>query len=397
MTDDAKLVKVRVTDETALTRRLDPPVISKADPPADWLLQARADLRREAALRDILLRGKREGVPNADLADHLGSKLNEGWHGGFAAEAYEAALYLLDEYDQLGEGIHIVSTVTGRVIITLTDEDLWDPGMVPREGGGMAQALRRIRPDLEAAITVFVFDQDREQRVFETLAAKGYQTALQKEMGDPRLLVATRRGRTQIVRDLAALSPATLLRGCGGTAGAFLRHFDLVTEPPKDFDLHMEGTLTASSAMNVQDQTTVNLHHNRAGVLRGALAQGWVRDLARQIAEMAFLCTAERLLPTNIKDLKLKNGFWIVPPEAVPVLRGRGSLLMPVDRAPFTGFFGPKVGVLVLPEQFGAETNEMFERWTTSAHLDFRLQMDWSVVGCMNVTGLEYQAHVVPK
>lgn len=394
MADD-KLARVRIGDETALTRRLEPTVISKADPPPDWLFQARADLNRDAGLRQTFLQGKRDKIPNEELADQLGVQLNQMWEGNCAQEAYEAALYLLDEYDQLGEGVHLVSTETGKVILTLTEKDIWDPGMVPREGGGMAKALPRIRPDLEAAVTTWTFDRSREQRIVEALAKKGRQTALLKEEGDPRLLVATRRGRTQIVQGLVSHTPMELLRACGGTSGMFLQHFDLVTEEPEDFYLHMEGTLVASSAMNVSDQSTVNLHHNRAGTLRGALAQGWVRDLARQIADMAFQCTAERLLPTDIEDVKLRKGFWIVPPEAISALKGRGSTLMPVDRVKPTGFFAPKVGTLVLPEEFGAETNEMFERWTTSVHLNFRLQMDWSVVGCMDITGLAYQGIVV--
>ncbi len=394
---DNKLVKVQIGDETALTRRLDPTVISKADPPADWLLQARADLRREGHLQDILLQGKEKDISNEDLADHLGTKLNEGWQGDFASEAYEAALYLLDEYDQLGEGIHLVSKVTGRVVVTLTDSDIWDPGMVPREGGGMAPALKRIRPDLESALTVYAFDRERETRVVEALAERGLQTDLLKEEGDPRLLVATRHGRTQIVKDLAARSPEDLLLRCGGTARMFLQHFDIVTEEPKNFDPHLEGTLIASSSMNVHDQSTINLHHNRAGILQSALAHGWVRDLAQQVAQRAFERTAGKTLPTNIKDLKLKKGFWIVPPEAISVLGGRNLTLMPVDGAPFTGFLDTKVGTLVIPEQFGAETNELFEKWTTSAHLEFKLQVDWSIVDCMNVTGLEYQAIMVPK
>lgn len=404
MADD-KLAKVKVGgDHAPLARRIEPTVISKADPPSEWLLQARADLNRKTSLQGTLLQGKKDGVPNEVLADHLGSQINEGWQGGFAQEAYDAALYLLDEYDQLGQGMHLVSTETGRVLITLTDEDIWEPGMVPREGGGMAKALPRIRPDLEAAITTWTFDRSREQKIVEALASKGHQTALLKEEGDPRLLVATRQGRTQIVQGLVNHTPKKLLVACGGTSGAFLRYFYVQTREPEvehrpdksiRFELALEGTLEAFSAMKISDQSTVNLHHNRAGTLRGVIAQGWVRELARRLSRLAFEATEDRLEPVSIEAVKLRKGFWVVPPEAIAPLRGQGSEFLPVDRAHFMGMFAPKVGILVVPEVFGAETNEMFEKWTTSASLDFKLWVDWSVIGCMNVTGLAYQGHVV--
>jgi hypothetical protein len=404
MADD-KLSTVKVGGDSPLARRLDPTVISKADPPADWLMQARADLNREAGLQAIVTQGKRDQIPNDDLADYLGSKLNEGWGGSCAQEAYDAALYLLDEYDQLGEGVHLVSTDTGRVVITLTDEDVWDPGMVPREGGGMAQALKRIRPDIEASLTTWTFNQSHEQRVIETLAAKGHQTALLREEGDPRLLVATRKGRTQIVQGLIDHTPIDLLKMCGGTSGMFLQHFEIRTDDyEKTYEAAaLEGTLVSSSAMKVSDQTTVNLHHNRAGVLRGVLAQGWVRELARRLSGIMHERSKDLLKPQDLGSIDPESTrcwrarFWVAPPEAVaPLGRLRPDwTVMPVDQAYVIGLNKPKVGVLIVPETFGAETNEMFEKWTTSAHLEFKLYVDWDALVYMAVTGLEYQGQVV--
>jgi len=70
VTDNDKLL--RVMDETGLVRRLEPTVISKASPPSEWLLQARADINREAALQEILRRGKQDKTSNDELADHRG-------------------------------------------------------------------------------------------------------------------------------------------------------------------------------------------------------------------------------------------------------------------------------------------------------------------------------------
>lgn len=407
---------IKVGGEGLFERTVEPLVISKADPSSDWLLQARADINRETSLRSTILQGKQAATPNEEIADSLGTQLNIAWGGRHAQEAYDAALYLLDEYDQLGEGVHLVSTETGRVLLTLMDEDIWDPGMIPREGGRMVKGLPRIRPDLEASITTWTFDRNREERVVETLAKKGYQTTLLKEEGDPRLLVATRRGRTQIVKDIASFTPADLLGACGGTSGAFLRYFEIRTKEPIEpaFEKILEGTLKSSSTMTISDQTTVNLHHSRAGTLRGVLAQGWARDLAGKLVEEVHKRfdeiharfggamryeSLEELTAENTRDWKAR--FWIVPPEAMAHMnRTRPDwnflpVALTVDKTYFVGLLHSKVGILVIPEQFGAETNEMFEKWTTSAHLDFQLYVDWSAFCYHAISGMTYQGHVV--
>jgi hypothetical protein len=277
--------------------------------------------------------------------------------------------------------------------------------MVPREGGGMAKALPRIRPDLEAAVTTWTFDRAREQRIVEALAAKGHQTALLREEGDPRLLVATRKGRTKIVQDLATLTPQELLRVCGGTSGAFLSHFDIVSEEPSDYEEVLSGILTASSAMKVSDQTTINLHYNKAASLRGVLAQGWVREIAKELSQKAHVRfgDAEGLEPEPIELMtpeaakRIRAKFWIVPPEAVAHMSKvrKDWTLMPVDHAYAIGFLKPKVGVLVIPKEFSAETNEMFEKWTTSAYLEYKLYIDWNAICYMALADLTYQGYVV--
>jgi hypothetical protein len=185
-----------------------------------------------------------------------------------------------------------------------------------------------------------------------------------------------------------------VLQGCGGTAGAFLRHLGIVTSLEKSKEPSIEGMLTASSCMNVYDQTTVSLQHNRARALRGVVGQGWVRDLARQIAEAVFNKSSSKPLPLDIKDVKLQEGLWVVPPEAVPLLADQGRTLLPVDGAPFIRLTEKRVGTLFIPEQFGVETSELFEKWTTSARLEFKVEIDWDLIECLNVTGLEYQAHI---
>jgi hypothetical protein len=396
-----KLVKSEA--EHPLAKRLDPEVLSKADPAVDWLLQARADLSRDRILQRIFLDARKEGRNTESVADAAGSYLAGQW-GGHEDAAYEAALYLADEFEQLGEGIHLVSTETGRVIITLTEEDLWQPAMVPREGGGMAQPLKRIRPDLEALIVTWTFEKSREERIVSELARRGHQTALLREKGDPRLLVATRAGRRRIVQGLIDFTPEELLRAAGGTSGTFLRHWDLgTTEPPLGHLEVLQGAATARSEMGVQDQTTVNLHHNRAGTLQGALTQGWIRQMALHLAEERKRRSDEvgNRLRIQVRDLTAdhlgQTKFWVAPPELVFTLQRLqpGCTVLPVDRAPLIGLTKPKVGVIVVPEEFLAENTERFDTWSVATHLDYTLWIDWDAIRHIGIEGIEYQAHVV--
>lgn len=401
----ADIIKIQNEMDGSLEKRLEPTITSRANPTPDWLLEARAAINRRQDLQDFVKRGKDDGVPNEALADGLAVMIDTGGFGdNHSEDIFEAALYLMDEYDQLPEGIHIVSTETGKVVITLTEDDLWDPGMVPREGGGMAQAQRRIRPDIEAAITSWTFDRNREEAAVRALAAKGHQTPLLRDLGDTRLRIATRRGRTQMVRDLAGSSSLDLLRRCGGTTGSFLRYLVMQTiEPEGDGWTVLSGTLEASSTMNISDPVTTNLHYNRAHALRGVMAQEWTRNLARVISDDAHDRLAEGIRSVQLEDLKnedlIQCRYWIVPPEAMSHLRQiSGDLaFIPVDGAPFTGLYKSKVGFLVIPDQFGAGTTEMFDKWTVEGRLEFKLFLDPEALCVLDVQGIPYQAQVTSK
>lgn len=395
---DDKLV--RVTGAAgALEQRIDPKVLSKADPSAEWLLDARSCVSKAGGL---FKQAMEEDKGDEWLVAQLAIRLVGWWKDTQEDQARECAQYLVDEYNQLGEGVHLISKETGKVIITLTDDDIYQPAMVPRHGGGMTTPLKRLRPDLEAALTTWTFERGREAKIVATLAARGHQTTLLREEGDPRLLVATRKGRSEIVRSLTDFTPKALLKRCGGTAGAFLRHFDLVTELENANEAtitwSLEGHVSARSIMGVQDQTTVNLHHSRQQTLRGVLPQGWIREIARHIA--TFVHQKRKVAQGKpagkwLKPYLDEAPFWVAPPELVTPFRRLDPKLtvLPVDRALPIGFTKPKVGIIVVPESFSAESHEMFERWEAVANLDYKVWVDWGKVTCLAVQ-VEYQGVV---
>jgi hypothetical protein len=381
-----------MTDELSkLEPQIEPLVVSRADPDRADLLQARADVQSHPHLQELF----RQKLPH--LASRLADELRKMWPHG---DPTDAAQFLADEYDQIGpRGIQIINTETGRIAAILSEEDLYQPAMVPREGGGQARPLMRIRPDLESAIVTWFHDKDREERVLQVLAERGHQTELLKEMGDPRLLVATRRGRKHIVDELSKLEPQVLLEAAGGTSGAFLRLFQF-GEPPEGHGLtRLAGTALSKSSMGVSDMTTTNLHHNRPATLQGALVQGWVRI----IAETLVLAAREPQGVIDVtRDSKLPGNFWIVHPDTVRSFRaldGR-AVVLPVavrylDGLPTAITVEAPLGYLKVPKAFEALSREIFDRWETGAELDFEVWVDLEKVRAYTVVGIDPTVQVL--
>ena len=379
---------------SGLVQRLNPQVLSKANPEVVDLLQARADVQRVESLKEIFRRSVTEQWPEGRLESEVAAGLRQIWPHG---DPTEAAQFLADEYRQLGEGIHLVSTETGRVTIVLTEADIHQPAPVPREGGGMATPLPIIRPDLSAALVTWNYTNAREDQILKTLAARGHQTELLRELGDPRLLVASRAGRKHIVESLAQVSPKTLLESAGGTTAAFLKFFHLVEgefyDTPDDH-IRLEGRVSAKSTLGIQDMLTTNLSHNRAGVLQGAVVQGWVRDIAKLLSNMSTTMAPEEV---DLEDLvTLSAKFWILPPELVRPFRLIDSkiTILPVEGAQPMGLAGP-VGYIGLPPSFQAKSREFFSRWETVANLGFDLFVRVDALRPLIVRGVAHEAQLV--
>ncbi len=388
MADD-KLLKIS-------DRQFNPTVQSAAQPTAGSLLEARAALNSSPQLRELFHQAFMEDRDDAWLAAQLSDALNERLG---AAEALAAATYLVDEYRQLGEGVHLVSTETGRVFTTLAEGDVWQGPAVPRTSGGMATPLPQLRPDLSAYIASWSFDRSREEAIVAELARRGHQTALLAEDGDPRLLVATRAGRRHIVEELGKFRPEALLRACGGTSAAFLKCFELTETAPLNTSNLYKRSVNSQSIMGVQDQTTVNLRHNRPAALRGGLTQGWVREVARALAEIA--ATELKSSPVALRDidkmLLQSKDVWVVPPEAYIWIRRADPHQVVVLVPGLRHIVGVKAeaGVLVVPEQFQIGSREIFDRWETQTELDFQLCLDWAALSVYEPQGLIYDAVVI--
>jgi len=376
-----------------LNSRINPTIATLADPSSEALLRARVDVQNNEAVKEMFLQQLANDWTDEELAAQVAAALQPSWGEDDPSEAVQ---YLVDEFRQLGEGIHLVCKETGRVLTTLKEADIYQPALVPRENGSMATPLKRIRPDLEAAVVTWLHDTEREKEIVAKLAERGSKTVLLKEMNDPRLLVATKRGRKHIVDSLGRFDPKVLLEAASGTSAAFLSHFKLVGEVPLDTTglVHLKGKVGSKSIMGIQDQTTVNLHHNRAATIQGALVQGWVRELARIITQDA---KTENALKVSMDALaKLEGELWVLPPESVLPFRrlNRQISAMPVEHSHATVFTGP-AGYILVPDTFKAKSFEFFDRWEAASEVEYEIWYDPKALKPVTVHGEAFESQVL--
>lgn len=385
---DVKLVKVG--QDGGLSRRLNPQVNSLATPTGDALVSARAEMNRNDKLREDF-----HGATSREEAIDVVTVKMALLLDFTPEEVREAVTFLWDEYRQLGEGLFLVSPETGKVMTVLKDGDLWQPPPVLRENGSLVQPLKRIRPDLEGFIVSWYSDRAREERVLAKLATRA------EGLSPDSLLPATAAGRRELVQEMARHMPQALLAGVGGTAGTFLRYFDLLLSDPEDMTglVKLTGQANTSTMMGIQDQTTLNLQHDRSTSIRVSAVHGWVREIARLISVHAHM----HLRPTPIPASSLRRpelgdtNFWVVPPQLFQQFRGiTAATLFPVEGAEPMGFSAQKkVGAIIVPSEFEAGSNEMFDRWTTTTSMPFSVWVDWSALVSLGVSEVTHQSVVL--
>jgi hypothetical protein len=332
------------------------------------------------------------------LADNLTVQLSGVWGIEHFEEAQQVSRYLADEFFQLGEGIQVVSQVTGKVEAILSEGDLYVPEPVFREDGTLAETpLPRIRPELEANLITWTVERERETQILQALTARATQTDLQREEGDSRLLVATRSGRSSIVQSLTQERPKTLLKGAGGTSAAFLRHFNIgedALEPPFK-------VATFRSRMGIQDQKTLNFNYDRAAALRTLVPQGWVRNIAFQLSEEAR--SQKRAAVIQEEELEANDlegfPFWVLPPEAIPVVRQfiPKAQVLPVVGSCCIGFPEDIVGEITVSKSFSSESHEIWDRWEVVGNLPYILKVDLCHLRTLIISGIGADAHLVER
>lgn len=383
--------------EGGLVRQFDPRIQTTANPSAENLRDARR-LLNIGAIRKFVEESVAQNVSEDAIVDGVSIRIAEAWGDGQVQAAYECARYLFDEFKQLGDGLYVVSSDTGRVVSTVTEDDFYQPAPVPRENGELVLPLKQLRPEVAAQLHSWVFERGREQRLLETIAIRANQTPFLRAEGDPRLLTVTQAGREHIVQEFNKLDPQVLFRAVGGTSGAFLRRFEMTDQTPRETEglVEFKITLASKSTMGIQDPLTFNLHHNRPQAMQAALTQGWVREIARRLSLEA--AQSEPISEKRLSRAHLEGApLWIAPPEAHQALRRANPqvLILPVVGARVLGVRDAAAGTIVVPPVFGASHREWFDRWEVDAEIELCVWVNWAAFLPLDITDLAHEALVV--
>lgn len=372
-----------------LTKKLDLEVISQYDPDPGLLRLARVAVQQDPAIQGLFNHDQRtvdrEALEEA-LAQHF--PMDETDH---------VAGYLADEFEQIGGGILLISSETGKALAQLTDEDFYQPSPVPREDGSMVTPQGpRLKPEVEGAIFHWVAESHRERALLDKMLGRIAQTELVSEDGDPRLLALTKGGRRGIAQQVYAALP-TLLHNASGIAREFLSHFAFGRPPTGDPSWNsIRVEVGGVSRRPVQDQTTANLRHSVLTSTLAATATSWSRDLAtallrgavkhvgigpRQVSQGHTLDEFAEFYPTR--------DFLLAEPGLATALRRKGYNVLPAPGPlnVLVAVSGP-IGFLEVPEdKIGTGTREIHDVWTLETVAEVTLWVVWERCAIFPIQG----------
>lgn len=371
-----------------------PKVTSLARPTPHTLISARFAMQRNADLRAAMLKYKGDTDPDAPskLAGELQPLLAEAL--GETSEAVsETARYLADEYMQIGDAVLIVSRDTGLPLARITDEDVWQPGLVPRDSGNMATPMARLNPELSGFLIRWTFERAREEKLVEELATRVATTPFLAQHGDPRLYATTREGRSVIVEDLRGALPDLLPSGVRGNLGQLLHLFQF-GEPaaPKPSKVYPGFKAYARVSVPLMDHKSRNLLFDILGSHRSVIAAQWGREIARTISRLAH--TELKVKEESYPSFTSVSGLWIAPPEVAAAVRSKFAeyFVIPIEGALTTCIAGlyaafEPLGNIVLGKTDIVQ-REVHDRWEIAATLDYDLHIGWGGIAAIHFTDL---------
>jgi hypothetical protein len=364
-----------------LTKKVDLKVISQCEPDPGLLRLARVTVQQDSDIRDLFDLEHRT-VNRAALVEALEQ------HFPTDEDIGQVAGYLADEFEQIGGGILLISSETGRALAQLTDDDFYLPSPVPREDGGMATPQGpRLRPEIEATIFHWTAESHREVALLEKMQGRLHQTELVFEEGDRRLQALHHRGRKDIARQVYSALP-TLLRNATGIARSFLSHFAFGPPPVGGSWVSLRVEVSGVNRRPVQDQTTANLRHDVLTSTLATTATAWSRCLATALLTAAKKQEGPYTLD-ELQDVYRAGAFVLAEPGLAQALRKRGYEVLPAPGPTNVAVVLPgPVGFLEIPEEkLGTGTREVHDVWTLETAAEVVLWVEWQRCSVLSIKG----------
>jgi hypothetical protein len=372
----------------ALNRRLNVAVISTSNPSGPDLIAARQAVSNIPEVSAAFTKARDEGWDADRLADHVANMLGDHVDAG-PTERYEAARYLVDEFTQVGDALLMVDRETGRAVAQITDDDLYVPAPVPREGGTLAVPLPRLKPEIEGYLVHRRFSEARDEQLLAKMTVRAEKSGLVTTEATQRLLLAvTQQGRKQLVDELRDMLPTLLKDSVSGGVKRFLSAFQITSEAPFGTDMKAGPTkdFYASVRTPIQDPTTFNLRFNRLGIVSRSVANQWAYEIARHIIESVPV--TRESWPLDKAQALSPEYVWAAVPDVAQMIPHIHPMIVSDLPAPLLGVVFP-AGVLVIdPDSYRCEMREVFDRWEIGALFKGTLWLDESTVQIAEVMDL---------
>lgn len=269
----------------------------------------------------------------------------------------------------------LVSAETGLAVGQISPSDLYQPPPVEREfSDKLATPAMRLRPEVESALVQGAFNREQDAKTLSALSERVKSTELQRQEGDSRLLVATRKGRKSLMERLRQELPELLQSG-PGMVGQFLgmcmigRPEDIAKDAG-DVEGHVLR-ITAHSVVPTLDTRALSFQHDHYTALKERVRAQWARGLARQVASLAYF--QGPVVDIRVSDNALPDGLLICDPDTAMAHPNRPCL--PVENSMAAVLFdGPYLGIN--PESYVCESIERHGRWEVAAGFDVSLHLD---------------------
>jgi hypothetical protein len=367
---------------------LDIEVVSSANPDPSLLRSIRLLLQQNERVRQVFIDAQTEtGSRHIDRQRLLGLLSEVYPHEGID----QVSEFLADEFEQIGEGILLISNETGRAIARLSSDSLYEAPPVPRESGNMVERGLRIRPDVEAYLAYWSFENKREADLRREVIARLNQTELQREEGDPRTLVLSKAGRREITRQVHD-SVVAAFKNPNGPAKCLLEYLPL---GEKSFPFNESCTsislmLCSCIRRRLQDQLSVNPKYDALTATLASVTSSWARSILGALLKEAVRRPLQ-LEPDGLDALlrDRSDGMWVCEPNLARALMDRGCRVFPVNGPPNVVIrLSREIGYLELNEEkIGTNHREIHDRWTVESVAEVILHVYWDFVDTFKVPG----------
>lgn len=351
-----------------------PVVATEANPTEASLLAVRNFISTNEAA------AKAFGSSSDDLVAMISKELDVS-----SDNAREAVQYLSDEKAQFGDSPCIVSSTTGKVLYVVRPEDMWVPPEVPRDDGSMAQPTAKVRPDIVATLTRWVYEAELDE--------KNYTHFVNKLMAmgpvlpqDARLEVLTRTGRTGIAKELSETPIQSALQLLRGTPALFR---DQLTWASEERDSWRQEASQNFVAMSVSDTLTHNWRFSIKNEGYSLIAVAFLKTIAVNIPATDTISVKDVVSCVDYSDTSLV----ITPPELLDALTGVSCPKFVVSGAPLIPISG-NVGKVVYDPRKQIGTSEIFGTWSLYMRVGYEFTPD-PALRVFRVDGLTYMGEVV--